>query len=243
MRASSNSNLQNQSNHYQKIASGYDEKYNRYNSNHLYKIQQIQLALLNFLQENNEGYEILELGGGTGVHASFLINQFPKTIRRFTLSDISKEMLDIARTKLGDNVEYLVSTAESIATNNLFDAIYVSGAMHHFSDPKLSIKSIWEHLKPGGIVVVCEPIVSNPINFLKAVKDYNLEKGQFNVTSKKINHLLNEQGFSVPEKRVLHWCGPTNLAHFLWPYKKLELIHFFDPLAIMFLLVGVKDNI
>ncbi len=232
--------IQAQRDHYQKIARDYDDRYNRQNSNHFYKIDQIADAVVRNLKASPDGFDVLELGGGTGIHAQRFLQRNLPGLRSFTLSDLSSEMLQQARKKLGEYpVNYLVSPAETIATTDMFDAIYVSGAMHHFSNPRKSIESMRERLRPGGVVVICEPVVWNPVNFIKAAID-RLEWGQFRVTRNNIEKALRETGFNVRESRVLHWRGPNRMANILWPHERLERIEQLNPLAVMFLLVATK---
>jgi ubiquinone/menaquinone biosynthesis C-methylase UbiE len=229
--------------HYRGIATEFDVRYNRDNANHLYKIEEIGRSIFDLLPAKGGGYDVLELGGGSGIHASYFLRNHQGQIRSFTLSDLSPEMLDQARKRLaGLPVTYLASEAENIRSRQSFDAIYVSGAMHHFASPQASIQSMWEHLRPGGVVAICEPNVWNPINFVKAMKDYSLEKGQFKVTRRNIHRMLTEQGFRVSVSRVLHWRGGLEIARLLWPYRRLESIRALNYGAVMFLLVGAKPD-
>ena len=95
------------------------------------------------------------------------------------------------------------------------------------------------HLKPGGMLVICEPNVWNPVNFLKAAIQRE-EWGQFSVTRPNIRALLGENGLAVRTDRVLHWKGHA-LAQRLWPFERLELVPPLNPLAVMFLLAAQRD--
>ena len=231
-----------QAEYYAQQAAGYDARWKRENPNHLYKIAEIARCFDELLAPGAGGHDFLEVGGGTGIHArQFLATHGPK-VRSFVLSDLSPDMLAQARLRIGErpNVEYLVSPGESLGTSKRFDGIYVSSAMHHFSRPRASIAEMRDHLNPGGVLVVCEPIVWNPLNLARAAT-MREDWGQFVVTRSHVRCWLAEQGMRVRVDRVLHWKG-QGIAETLWPYDHLERIRALDPLAVMFLLAATADQ-
>ena len=225
--------------HYETIAGRFDATYDRENSNHLYKIEQISRVMFDNLP-SLERYDVLELGGGTGIHAHHFIEANRHRNLRYTLSDLSPLMLEQARVRLrGFDVDYFASAAENIATNRKFDAIFCSGAMHHFENVWQSIESMRDHLNPRGVVVVCEPIVWNPVNFVKAAKD-RLEWSQFTATRSNVARMLRESGLSLTTNRVLHWRAGSPFIRRLWPYNSLEAYTALDLGAVMYLLAATK---
>ena len=232
--------LDQQRAHYAAIAGEFDQKYNRENSNHYYKIEEIERAFERYLTPTPEGWDLMEIGAGSGIHAQHVMRALGDKIRSFVLSDLSAEMLELAKKRMGGSgkVEYLVSPAEDIAAGRLFDGIYISGSMHHFSSYRRSIQAAKVQLKRDGILVICEPNVWNPINLVKALKDYSLEVGQFSVTSANISRALTEEGFEVLSRRVLHYRFGNLTARKAYPYDALERFPILNVLAIMFLLVA-----
>jgi ubiquinone/menaquinone biosynthesis C-methylase UbiE len=231
--------------HYASIAGEFDQKYNRENSNHYYKIEQIERAFDQYLPPSSEGWDLMEIGAGSGIHAQHVIKSLGSRIRSFVLSDLSAEMLELAKTRMGDSqkINYVVSPAEEILLDRKFDGIYISGSMHHFSDYRRAISAARNQLKSRGVLVVCEPNVWNPVNLVKALKDYSLEVGQFSVTRNNIRKTLSEEGFEILSSRVLHFRSNNKLAGRLYPYERLETLAWLDFLAIMFLLVArVKED-
>jgi SAM-dependent methyltransferase len=225
--------------HYESIADHFDETYNRENSNHLYKIDQISKVIFDTLP-SLERYDIMELGGGTGIHAFHFLEANAHRDMTYTLSDISPKMIEKAKIRLAKfKVDYLVSAGENIATDRRFDAIFCSGAMHHFEDARASIESVRDHLKPGGAVVVCEPIVWNPVNFILAAKD-RLEWSQFTATRSNVARMLRESGLDLKVNRALHWRAGPEFVRNLWPYEKLEAYPLLDTAAVMYLLAATK---
>jgi ubiquinone/menaquinone biosynthesis C-methylase UbiE len=232
--------IDQQREHYATIAREFDQKYNRENSNHYYKIEQIEKAFERFLTPSATGWDLMEVGAGSGIHAQHVLERFGDRIRSFVLADLSAEMLERAKARMGDSpkIAYVVSPAEEIAIDRNFDGIYVSGSMHHFSDYRRSIVAARNQLKSDGVLVICEPNVWNPVNLVKAVKDYSLEVGQFSVTRHNITQTLSEEGFEVLSSRVLHFRAGNKLAKTLYPYERLGKAGWLDFLSVMFLVVG-----
>jgi ubiquinone/menaquinone biosynthesis C-methylase UbiE len=231
--------------HYASIAQKFDQKYNRENSNHYYKIEEIERAFERYLPPSVSGWDLMEIGAGSGIHAQHVMRSLGDKIRSFVLSDLSAEMLEQAKVRMGDSekLEYAVSPAEEIVLDREFDGIYISGSMHHFSDYRRAIAAARSQLKSGGVLVVCEPNVWNPVNLVKAMKDYSLEVGQFSVTRQNISKTLSEEGFEILSTRVLHFRAGNNLVERLYPYKGLERVPLLNFLAIMFLIVArVKEE-
>jgi len=226
--------------HYAHIAEHFDEKYNRENVNHYYKIEEIEKAFLTYLLPREQGWDFMEVGAGSGIHAEHFAGILGEKIKSFLLSDLSPEMLKKAQRRLSgySNIEYMASPAEEITTVKKFDGIYVSGSMHHFADYKQAIFDMSLHLKKGGVIVICEPNVWNPINFFKALNDYSLEVGQFTVTRKNVIDTLVDLNFEILSSRVLHYKSGNSILKGIYPYKELEKIRMLNSFAIMFLIVA-----
>lgn len=225
-----------QQQYYATQAAAYDTRWKRENSNHLYKIAEIVRCFEEHLKPSEHGHDFLEVGGGTGIHASYFLGALDQRIRTFILSDLSPEMLEKAKVRLAQfsKVQYLVSSGEELATDKLFDGIFVSGAIHHFSRAEKSITEMKKHLKPNGLLVICEPIVWNPVNLVRALS-MKEDWGQFLVRRSRVRDMLIHNNLELCVDRVLHWKGPNKLAETLWPYRALENFKILDRLAIMFL--------
>lgn len=227
-----------QADYYDKFATDFDAKCRRENSNHLYKIEQIAETFFSNLPSDRESYDFLELGSGTGIHAHHFLKRNAPRINRLTLTDISVNMLGQAEKRLAefkDKTRYLVMPAEKFSMQGKFDGIYVSGSMHHFANPSTALVEIRGHLKPGGMAVICEPVVWNPVNLIKALREIRAERGQFRTQRSQVRRYLHQQGFEIVTDRVLHYrSGSPLLSRFL-PYRRLERSAFFNPLAVMFL--------
>lgn len=233
--------ITNQKDYYNQIASDFDQKFERENTNHLYKIQEIGdiFAKHLFLTEKKQ-ISIFEIGGGTGIHAFHFLQSYASFIASFTINDLSGEMLKVAKKRLiqFDNlITYHCGAAEEIATEKIYNGIYISGSMHHFSNPAVAIHIMKKLLEPDGIIVICEPIVFNPVNFIKAIIKKE-EWGQFNVTRKFIENNLKKNELEIIENRVLHYKSDNRIIKSVLPHKTLERIKIFDNFGVMFLIAA-----
>ncbi|MDR3222367.1 MAG: class I SAM-dependent methyltransferase [Methanobrevibacter sp.] len=89
---------------------------------------------INFLEFKYDDPKVLDLGAGTGLFSSFVLNKFPKS--SLTLIDLSSEMLQLAKERFKDysNVEYIVDDYLSHEFNEKFDIVISSLSIHHLSD-------------------------------------------------------------------------------------------------------------
>ncbi len=236
--------ISQQREYYNQIAHQFDDKHNRENSNHFYKVEQIEAAFEKYLPASPDGWNLMEIGAGSGIHAHHVSTNLSGKINSFVLADLSAEMLEVAKTRMTGllGIHYLVSPAENIAWSEPLDGIYISGSMHHFLDYEAAIQGAKKLLKKKGILVICEPNVWNPVNLYKAIKDYSLESGQFSVTRPAVNRTLLANGFKVLSNRVLHYRGASAFAQKFYPPERVESFKLMDLLAVMYLIVAQVDD-
>ncbi len=212
----------------------------RVNSNHYYKIEVIETFFENYVY-NKKRLRVMELGGGTGLHAEHFLRNEWKRIQSFVFSDLSREMLKVARKRLNKydpKIEFIQSPAETVNISEKMDCIYISGAMHHFENPEGAIENSSNILAPGrGIMIVCEPVITNPYALIRVVFQRE-EYGQFRVTSKNVKTWLKKAGYNVLDERYLHYRSNSNFFRWLL---KLEKIKVFNWSAVMFCIVARKN--
>lgn len=247
MNAEIKTNLDRQHRFFSRVSETYDKKSNRENSNHFYKIEQIEAVFLKELISKNKTkkFNFMEIGAGTGIHARHFLSTFKDNISAFTASDLSGEMLEKAKARLRsftDKVTYEISAAEAIPAGRKFDGIYISSSLHHFASLPRALKNIRELLNPDGVLVICEPVVWNPVNLIKALLSEE-DRGQFSFARRgEVRRCLEKYGFTIILDRTLHFRGASSLLRKVWPYEKLEKFKPLDPLAIMFLLAAKPDS-
>lgn len=83
---------------------------------------------------------------------------------KFTLCDISENMIDIAKKKLEDleNVEYNICSSENLQYKNAFDVVTAIQSHHYFNEEQRKKATIncYNVLKTGGVYITFENIKS-----------------------------------------------------------------------------------
>lgn len=133
-------------------------------------------------KKENSSIKLLDLGGGTGE----LANHLPKNLE-VIIADSSKAMLKRGREKkFNQEVKFeLADGAELPFTDDYFDYLTISDALHHFKRVEAALSEAARVLKPGGkiyilefdpttfftkVIIFFEKLVGEPVNF------YNPEK-------------------------------------------------------------------
>ena len=107
------------------------------------------------------GQVILDIAGGTGD----LTKGFSKKVGptgAVYLADINNSMLQMGRNKLIDlgfanNIYYAQANAENLPfKNNYFDCISISFGLRNVTDKNKALKSMYDTLKPGGVLLILE---------------------------------------------------------------------------------------
>ena len=113
-----------------------------------------------------DNIKILDVGCGTGDSLIYLYNKNQK-LKLFGI-DISKNMLKIARKKLGNKAILKFSDVEKIQfENNFFDYVINTEAFHHFPNPNKAIKEMSRVLKKKGKLIITDiNFYSNFIHWL-----------------------------------------------------------------------------
>ncbi len=111
------------------------------------------------------GMHILDAGCGGGMMTAWLAKQVGPT-GQITAIDNSAEQLNVARQKIIKekitNVNFQVLSVYDLANlNQQFDMIYCRFVLHHIHSPRKTIKLFYDNLKPNGIYVGEEGIISS----------------------------------------------------------------------------------
>lgn len=141
----------------EKFAEIYDD------SNYTSPLQSLVMRKSHALLENEFGRErnfkrVLEIGAGTGEHASFVMHDFEEYI----LTDHDKKTLDIAEKKLAaaNNGAFkfeVHSGSEFNYGDNSFDRVIAVHVLEHIYQPHIAIKEWRRVVKNGGTLSVLIP--------------------------------------------------------------------------------------
>ena len=97
---------------------------------------------------NTQLLEVLDAGGGTGVMSQVMLNLNHKV----TLSDISSEVLSLAKGKLGKNINLDVQNKAilSLSTKKQYDLVVCHAVLEWIQNPFEVICKLVDLVKPGG---------------------------------------------------------------------------------------------
>ncbi|NBD24001.1 class I SAM-dependent methyltransferase [Paenibacillus glycinis] len=104
---------------------------------------------------------ILDLGAGTGLLASMLLQKHPEA--RLTLVDLSDNMLAVAKERFGGqpDIAYVCQDYTSYSAEGEYDLIVSGLSIHHLSDEgkQAVYGQAFANLKPGGIFVNADQVL------------------------------------------------------------------------------------
>lgn len=97
----------------------------------------------------------LDLGCGTGEMMKRILQQNgDKTLYGI---DLSEKMLEVAREKLGNEVNLVLGDSENLPfSDNFFDVVYCNDSFHHYPLPDKVLSEVCRVLKPGGTFIMCD---------------------------------------------------------------------------------------
>ncbi|TVX92433.1 class I SAM-dependent methyltransferase [Paenibacillus agilis] len=106
---------------------------------------------------------ILDLGAGTGLFSSFLLQKYPEA--NLTLIDLSEKMLEIAKLRLKGytSVNYSVDDYTNYISDVKFDIIISGLSIHHLTDTdkQTLYKNIYMNLKPNGVFINADQVLGD----------------------------------------------------------------------------------
>lgn len=95
--------------------------------------------------------QVLDLGCGTGTAGA----AFQRAGASVTGVDLSLACLEVAKTRLSNAVR--CDALDLPFADQSFDAVVSRGALHHFPDPKGSLKEMFRVMKPGARALLADP--------------------------------------------------------------------------------------
>lgn len=114
---------------------------------------------------------ILDVGTGTGGFLPVLQKCFPEA--EITGIDINPESLKMAKEHYFDVHFFEMESEKLLFSDKTFDVASVSMALHHFPRVRKSLKEIKRVVKPGGYIIISEPLSDNLNNAQEVHKLYH----------------------------------------------------------------------
>jgi len=135
---------------------------------------------------DRKGLNCLEIGIGDGIWTELLLK------REFNVDgiDISTRMLDMAKERLGNRINYILADFNEVILKNKYDLIYSIRCIEYIDDKKKAINKIYNLLNHSGKVII---VTKNPSFIAIKWQDRDMHKGQ--IYSKDLKILMHEAGF------------------------------------------------
>lgn len=99
---------------------------------------------------------ILDVGTGKGGFLPVLIKTFPTA--EITGVDPDTESIEVAQMQYPGIKFHVMGAEKLLFDDHMFDVVSISKALHHLPNIKKSLKEIKRVTKPGGFIIINEPI-------------------------------------------------------------------------------------
>ncbi|MCL2463188.1 MAG: class I SAM-dependent methyltransferase [Defluviitaleaceae bacterium] len=137
---------------------------------------------LEMLEQDVGPLEILDIGSGTGLFSSILLQKYPNA--HFTLIDVSDKMLSVAKERFSGSkrFEYILADYTQYTFNKKFDIIISALSIHHLdaANKKSLYHNCFQWLNTNGIFINVDQALSPSPEIEKQFSDIwkgHVEKG------------------------------------------------------------------
>jgi ubiquinone/menaquinone biosynthesis C-methylase UbiE len=141
------------------------------------------------------GKKILEVGAGPGLETLILQHDGFESIA----SDIDARIPSQVHVPMGINNTLRADTQELPFHNQVFDVVYSSGLIEHFSDEDI-IKMLKEQLRVAKYCYFEVPLLE-----LKIITPHLLDQGERWFTAEEWLEKMSQMGFKVKETTMREW--------------------------------------
>ncbi|WP_454190905.1 class I SAM-dependent methyltransferase [Paenibacillus sp. Marseille-Q7038] len=111
----------------------------------------------------NDTPSVLDLGAGTGLMSSFILQKYPKS--KLTLIDLSDGMLEIARARFSNhsNIKYIASDYTEFDYTEPYDLVISSLSIHHMIDSEKQdlFQKLYSKMTLGSIFINIDQVLGN----------------------------------------------------------------------------------
>jgi ubiquinone/menaquinone biosynthesis C-methylase UbiE len=141
---------------------------------------------------------LLDVGCGTGKLLSLISSKYEVQLYGV---DLSKNMLEIARNKLGEKADLRVGDSESLPfEDDSFEMVTCTDSFHHYPHPENVLAEVRRVLKPKGILLIADPWAPTPFRQLVNIFMHFSKGGDVKIYSEsEIRELLENTCFKIIE--------------------------------------------
>jgi len=150
---------------------------------------------------------VLDVGCGTGALLR-MIQDRKKGAKLFGV-DLSEQMIQVAKAKLGEKAHLKVSDSEKLPfPNEAFDLVTCTFSFHHYPNPGTVLQEMRRVLVPGGRLVLADPSPPVPLRQLLNLAHLFTKDGTEKIyTEKEMKTLVKAAGFEVAKWQKLNWLS------------------------------------
>ncbi|MGE4384316.1 MAG: class I SAM-dependent methyltransferase [Endomicrobiaceae bacterium] len=132
--------------------------------NHINPYKEKRITGLMMLLQLKETDSIIDIGSGTGILVPYL-RKLIKNDSNITELDFSKCMIDKAKEKFGNKINYIVSSVEKLnIKDNSFSKAVIFNSFPHFEDKQKALFEVFRILKNNAIILLAHSDSKNVVN-------------------------------------------------------------------------------
>lgn len=167
------------------------------------KIRDDLIKTLASFRELSINHKLLDIGAGTGEFVAALHDLYP-ALKIYSVQK-TKRAQELIKTKIG---EHALLGTESASIENIdrqFDVITLLQTLEHLKHPQKTLKTLYNILKPGGILFLSVPNINSYQVLLRGIDNNYCFSNETHLqffSKKSLNTMLLQAGFKR-KKRVM----------------------------------------
>jgi ABC-2 type transport system ATP-binding protein len=170
----------------------------------------VQQAIMERLSRENDLGELIELGCGAGFYTKVLAANASHVMA----TDLSDEMLAVARTQLKDLQNVTVAKVDCEATafaGGKFGSVFMANLVHVIENPSTTLQEAYRILKDGGLLLIVDYTGYGMKWFemmkmgIRVLRKWGKPPGYFRgkLSPEELRSLVESAGFQVEEVQLI----------------------------------------